>query len=330
MRDDHGGVEDAASYARDATVNFNRRGYLMPYLNAAFMFSNASIQGLGRAFKSMRSDCGKRTVALLFLVGLVQSLLDHYLGRDEEREEKGLSSARNLSEHEKQSSLGVPLPGGLRLKTQIRNPWALPMYAGRKAGELITGWTDGRTAAADLNRTVATVKDARLAMQGAKPEQVLRDVPFVRDTLTNLPDVSSRYYGELRDYEADRLEYRGLAETDDEKTDAFAESHPWTVMRENPLVDYVKELGKAGQEAETPSEAAELRRERLAAMAEFVRRMEEEREAVKQERKVSKQRLFSHCARWLMRTTEKRRFRPDAVYTTWHFRSSQSAERRMC
>ena len=401
LRDEGVGVEDAVSYARDATVNFNRRGSLTPYLNAAFMFSNAAIQGLGRAFKSMRSEHGKQMVTLLFLVGFLQSLLDHFLGRDEDREKEGLSSSRNLSEHEKQSTVGVPLPGGLRLKTQIRNPWALPMYAGRKAGELLMGWIDGRTAVADLasaaggfvtepvggngfgsvpeamqtfaptlldpfvqwatgvdfkgdrrlrknysdhlpdswngrintpdvykwisqganaisggsrfrkgafdtspenwqllaetvlggaladlNRAVSTVKDARLAALGAKPEQVLRDVPFVRDTLTNLPDVSSRYYDALSDYEADRTEYSGLARTDAGKAEAFATSHPWAVGSENPVVDIVWNLGRAVQEAETPSEAAKLRREQLAEMAGFVRRMEEARKAGK--RKVNR------------------------------------------
>lgn len=400
LRDEGVGVEDAVSYARDATVNFNRRGSLTPYLNAAFMFSNAAIQGLGRAFKSMRSEHGKQMVTLLFLVGFLQSLLDHFLGRDEDREKEGLSSARNLSEHEKQSTVGVPLPGGLRLKMQIRNPWALPMYAGRKAGELLMGWIDGRTAVADLasavggfvtepvggngfgsvpeamqtfaptlldpfvqwatgvdfkgdrrlrknysdhlpdswngrintpdvykwisqglnaisggsrfrkgafdtspenwqllaetvlggaladlNRAVSTVNDARLAALGAKPEQVLRDVPFVRDTLTNLPDVSSRYYDALSDYEADRTEYSGLARTDAGKAEAFAASHPWADGSKNPVVDIVWNLGRAVQEAKTPSEAAKLRREQLAEMAGFVRRMEEARKAGKRKEK---------------------------------------------
>lgn len=140
-------------------------------------------------------------------------------------------------------------------------------------------------ALADLNRAVSTVNDARLAALGAKPEQVLRDVPFVRDTLTNLPDVSSRYYDVLSDYEADRTEYSGLARTDAGKAEAFATSHPWAVGSENPVVGIVWKLGRAVQEAETPSEAAKLRREQLAEMAGFVRRMEEARKAGKRKEK---------------------------------------------
>lgn len=59
LREEGVSVEDAISYARDATVNFNRKGYLTPYTNAAFMFSNAAIQGMGRAFKSMGAKHGK-------------------------------------------------------------------------------------------------------------------------------------------------------------------------------------------------------------------------------------------------------------------------------
>ena len=399
LRQEGVGIEDAISYARDATVNFNRKGYLTPYTNAAFMFSNAAIQGMGRAFRSIGSEYGKGTLAALFLVGVIQALLDHWLGDDDDREEEGLSNARNMTEHAKQTTLGVPLQGGRRLTTQIRNPWALPMYAGRKTVELVMGmadawetakdmasalggfatepvggngfdsmaqtwqtfaptladplvqWMTGKDfkgddrlrrkwdenlpdswngkrntadpykwvaqglnavsgggqfrkgafdtspenwqllaetvmggALTDLNRVTSTVVDAWDALHGAPPDQVLRDIPFVRDTLTNMPDVSNRFYRRFDAYKADRTEYRGVTGADERL--AFVARHPWVENdRARELEREITELGKMEQGLEkkdgqwvaterTPKEQLAFRRQRLAKMAEFVRIME--------------------------------------------------------
>ena len=400
LREEGVSVEDAISYARDATVNFNRKGYLTPYTNAAFMFSNAAIQGMGRAFKSMGAKHGKGTLAALFMVGVIQTLLDHWLGDDDDREKKGLSNAKNMTEHDKQTSLGVPLPGGRRLKAQIRNPWALPAYLGRKTAELAMGavsasraakdvasavggfitepvggngfdsisqtwqtfaptladplvqwmtgtdfkgderlrkkWDDnlpsswyGRRntaspykwiaqglnalsgggefrkgafdtspenwqllaetvlggALTDLNRVASAISDAWDAAHGARPDQVLRDVPFVRDTVTNMPDVSRRYHESFDAYDADRTEFQGVKGADGRL--AFAARHPWVMDdRVKRLDKEIRELGKMEQGLEkkggewvaaerTPRERLEFRRQRLAKMAEFVGIMEE-------------------------------------------------------
>lgn len=358
LREEGVSVEDAVSYARDATVNFNRRGYLTPYINSLFMFSNASIQGMGRAFKTMGAEHGRQVVAGMFVVGVVQALLDYFFGDDDDREEKGLSNARNLSEHDKQGTIGVPLPGGMRLKWQVRNPLALPMYLGRKSVEVVVGraspkdvakdvcsavggfvtepvggngfddisrtwqtfaptladplvqWMTGKDfkgdvrlrrkfndalpdawngrrntpsaykwvakglnalsggnefragafdtspenwqllaetllggALADINRAAAAVSDAWDAAHGAKPDQALRNVPFVRDTLTNMPDVSRRYYERLDAYNADRTEYRGAKGVDEQA--AFVARHPWVIdERARALEKEVSDLGK--------------------------------------------------------------------------------------
>ena len=323
LREEGMSVADAVSYARDVTVNFNRKGYLTPYTNAAFMFSNAAIQGMGRAFKSMGSEHGKGVIAGLFMVGVAQALLDDWLGHDDEKAKSGGADSRNMTEYDKEHSLGVALPTGHRVKTGIRNPWALPMYAGRKTVELIKGVTSGEQAMKDLANAVGnfvsepvggngfgskaeflqtiaptiidpfvqwgTGKDYRgqdrlkksfdktapqswngkertpdaykLIAQGlnaltggnefrkgwvdSAPEdwqllaesvfggvltdlnnvvkagghavdvargkpaaQIARDIPFVRDTFTNLPENSNRYYAALEDYERDKAEFK--------------------------------------------------------------------------------------------------------------------------
>jgi len=46
--------EQAASIAKNVTVNFDRKGKASPFLNALYMFSNASIQGTARMLKSFK------------------------------------------------------------------------------------------------------------------------------------------------------------------------------------------------------------------------------------------------------------------------------------
>ena len=323
LREEGMSVADAVSYARDVTVNFNRKGYITPYTNAAFMFSNAAVQGMGRAFKSMGSEHGKGVLAGLFMVGVAQALLDDWLGHDDEKAKSGGADSRNMTEYDKEHSLGVALPTGHRVKTGIRNPWALPMYAGRKTVELLKGITSGEQAMKDLANAIgnfvtepvggngfgskaevyqtimptiidplvqwSTGKDYRgqdrlkksfdktapqswngkertpeaykLIAQGlnaltggnefrkgwvdSAPEdwqlltetvfggvltdlnnvvkagghavdiargkpaaQIARDIPFVRDTFTNLPENSNRYYAALEDYERDKAEFK--------------------------------------------------------------------------------------------------------------------------
>lgn len=339
-------------------------------------------------------------LAALFMVGVIQTLLDHWLGDDDDREKKGLSNAKNMTEHDKQTTLGVPLPGGRRLKAQIRNPWALPAYLGRKTAELAMGavsasraakdvasavggfitepvggngfdsisqtwqtfaptladplvqwmtgtdfkgderlrkkwddnlpdsWNGRRNTAApykwvaqglnalsgggefrkgafdtspenwqllaetvlggaltDLNRVASAVADAWDSTHGARPDQVLRDVPFVRDTVTNMPDVSRRYHESFDAYDADRTEFRGVKSADGRL--AFAVRHPWVMDdRVKRLDKEIREFGKMEQGLEkkggewvaaerTPRERLEFRRQRLAKMAEFVEIMEE-------------------------------------------------------
>jgi hypothetical protein len=72
-------IEEAAAYAKDLTVNFNRKGYDGSRLNAWFLFYNAGIQGAKRASDVMRKPktwgylgalAAAQTVAAMYAMGL--------------------------------------------------------------------------------------------------------------------------------------------------------------------------------------------------------------------------------------------------------------------
>ena len=104
-------VKDAVKFARDATVNFNRKGTAMPLINGLYMFANASVQGTVRSVQAMRDEHGKELVGLLVGIGVAKAVLDNVLGDDEEREKSGGRSTRNLSDYDRKHNVGVPIPG---------------------------------------------------------------------------------------------------------------------------------------------------------------------------------------------------------------------------
>lgn len=121
---------DAVKFAREATVDFNRKGIYTPWVNGLFMFSNASIQGALRSVQAMTDANGKSLVGLLIGAGIAKAGLDYILGNDDEREKAGGRNARNLSEYDKKHKLGIPIPGTSYQVTalRMRGPYAAIPY----------------------------------------------------------------------------------------------------------------------------------------------------------------------------------------------------------
>jgi hypothetical protein len=64
--------QQAASVARELTVNFNRRGQAGPVLNSLYLFYNASVQGNVRLFQSLaKSNTTKALVGTFVTLGIM-------------------------------------------------------------------------------------------------------------------------------------------------------------------------------------------------------------------------------------------------------------------
>lgn len=147
-------VADAVSYSRDLTTNFNRKGEYTPVTNSLYMFSNAAIQGLARALKSVNvkgPNAAKAWEAIAFMtvLGSAQALWAHFMNDDEDRKRKGESVASYTSEHNKQNSAEFGY-NGMTVHGKIRYPWAVPMYTARKITELFLGDTNVKDAVDNL------------------------------------------------------------------------------------------------------------------------------------------------------------------------------------
>lgn len=144
---------DAIKFARDATVNFNRKGTAMPYINGLYMFANASVQGAVRSVQAMRDAHGKELIAALTAIGVAKAVIDNYLGNDDEREAAGGRNARNQSEYDKKHNVGVPIGGGRQIvPLRFRGPYAAVPYLAQTAANVAMGATSPEDGAKTLFR----------------------------------------------------------------------------------------------------------------------------------------------------------------------------------
>lgn len=76
--------DEAASIAKNLTVNFNRKGDIAMQAGAMYAFFNAAMQGSARLYETLRGPLGKKIIAGGLLWGVIQSSLLAMAGFDEE------------------------------------------------------------------------------------------------------------------------------------------------------------------------------------------------------------------------------------------------------
>lgn len=116
-------VEQAAEYAKNLTINFNRKGQLGPALNALYLFYNASVQGTHAVQRVLRNP--KVLTYLAGLAGLQAMLADQFMDEDDEGD--GVTVWDEIPDYVKRTSFVIPL--GM-LTGNKRDYFALPMPYG--------------------------------------------------------------------------------------------------------------------------------------------------------------------------------------------------------
>ena len=145
---------DAVKFARDATVNFNRKGTAMPLINGLYMFANASVQGAVRSAQAMTDVHGKELIGLLTAVGVAKAVIDNLLGNDDDREKAGGRNARNMSEYDRKHNVGLPIPGTEMqfVPLRFRGPYAAIPYLAQTAANVAMGNKSAKDGALTLVR----------------------------------------------------------------------------------------------------------------------------------------------------------------------------------
>jgi hypothetical protein len=128
-------AEDAASLAKNLTVNFNRRGAMGPQINALYMFFNASVQGTARMLGAMRSKRVRQLLIGTAITGFAIEMLNAMVGDDDE---DGEAFYDKLSSFDKARNLIIMLPGdgGSHLKVPLPYGYSSFFQMGRTLAEI--------------------------------------------------------------------------------------------------------------------------------------------------------------------------------------------------
>lgn len=135
--------KEAANIARNVTVNFNRKGELGPYLNAAFLFFNASVQGSMTMMRSLKAMGPKAAAAVIgggIMFGAMQDLINSAMAPEDE---DGDSRWDKVSDWTKDHNWMVmnPVEGSNAVALKIPAPYGFNVLAaiGRRIAELARG-----------------------------------------------------------------------------------------------------------------------------------------------------------------------------------------------
>lgn len=97
--------QQAAEYAKNLTINFNRKGQYGPFLNSIYMFFNASMQGTHAVARVMRNP--KVVAGLVGLAGLQAYLIEHLMDDDDDGD--GVTTWDSIPDYVKRTSFIIPL-----------------------------------------------------------------------------------------------------------------------------------------------------------------------------------------------------------------------------
>lgn len=154
MRESGASPARAASFAKNLTVNFNRKGEWGSVINTLYVFSNASIQGSTRLLKSLTTT--KRGAAVAG--GIVASGIAYGMaaaamfGEDED----GRKVWDRIPKHVKDTHLVLPRGGGKYFSIPLPYGYNVLFNAGRSTGEVLAGSETPGSAAFNTIKSAAT------------------------------------------------------------------------------------------------------------------------------------------------------------------------------
>ena len=175
LRDGGMSAQQAASKAKDLTVNFNRKGYAGPAMSAGYLFFNAAVQGthaLGRSVDPSK-PAGRKILAGLTGLSVLQFMLAAIASGMEDDE--GESYASKVPPQIKERNLWmvgsdgqvytIPMPFGFNIAT----------YAGSRMQQLLSSDADDIASGAKTTGQVASAATSdlfRVAISAVFPVQI--------------------------------------------------------------------------------------------------------------------------------------------------------------
>lgn len=135
--------QQAAAFAKNLTVNFNKRGTAGQLINTLYLFGNASLQGSARVISVLRSAAksktGKTMIAAAIGFGFVMDIINRLLAGEDD--EEGINTYDKLLSSEKDNNFILMLPGknGKYLKFPMPHGFNVLPALGRNASAFMFG-----------------------------------------------------------------------------------------------------------------------------------------------------------------------------------------------
>ena len=120
--------EQAASLAKNLTVNFDRKGALGSNINALYAFFNASMQGSARLVQTLKGPMGRKIVGGGILLGSMQAIALAAAGFDEDEPPEFIKEKNLVIPLPDHKYALIPMPLGLHLFPNIgreTTEWAI-------------------------------------------------------------------------------------------------------------------------------------------------------------------------------------------------------------
>ena len=124
----------AANYAKDLTVNFNKKGEWGSWANALYVFSNAGIQGTNRIYRALTNPKSSKK-AWTIMSGIAMSgFLQSWKNRQEDEKEW-----EQFSDYNKDNYFMYMLPNGKAISLKLPYGYNVPFVIGGLTEQLIFG-----------------------------------------------------------------------------------------------------------------------------------------------------------------------------------------------
>ena len=193
MLDNGYSEEQAASGAKNVTINFNRKGEWGQFLNSLYLFANAGLQGTGRIYGVVKNTkTGKVAVSTLAAMGLMEAILNNMASEDDDEYAK-------LSNWEKDNNFIIRY-GDSDKYFKIRLPYGYNLFkvTGNIAGDVMWRTMKGEPANywEQTTRLLEAFNSAYNPIGSGPIEQVL--APTVMDPFIQLSTNKAFHGGPIK------------------------------------------------------------------------------------------------------------------------------------
>ena len=181
-------AKDAVMMAREATVDFNKKGQKTPWFNTLWMFSNSALGSNLMQLKNINSRAGITLLGGWCLYGFAEGLVDAMLGGDDdELDEEGLATGEDISEYTRKNSLYIRNGSTVYRANIHMGPFAYAKYFGNCMARVAAGKMDGGKAAKELTKSGVEIGTTLTGLGNVNAEAFFQTaVPTLLQTPTQI------------------------------------------------------------------------------------------------------------------------------------------------